>query len=168
VGMRGSRIQAISDELYGEKMDLIVWSEDPAEFISKSLSPAKVSKVVLDREKKKAYVTVPDDMLSLAIGKGGQNVRLSARLTGWHIDVKSESERKKEDEVKVSDIIAQFTELRGVGEKTAKTLVAYGFKSIEDMSRVSEKDLEGVSGIGPATAKKIYDEARNWMKEKKK
>jgi len=168
VGVHGVRIQAIISELNGERIDLIPYVEDTEKYISNALNPAKVLKVVLEIEKKNAKVTVADEMLSLAIGKAGQNVRLAARLTGWHIDIKSESFRKSEEKTFHDDIINKLSELPGVGSKTAENLAGYGFKSIESIASTELSALEGVSGIGKLTAKKIHRLAQEWVEQNKK
>ena len=168
VGVHGVRIQAIISELNGERIDLIPYVEDTEKYISNALNPAKVLKVVLEIEKKNAKVTVADEMLSLAIGKAGQNVRLAARLTGWHIDIKSESFRKSEEKTSHDDIINKLSELPGVGNKTAENLAGYGFKSIESIASTELSALEGVSGIGKLTAKKIHRLAQEWVEQNKK
>ncbi|NIM03716.1 transcription termination/antitermination protein NusA [bacterium] len=156
VGVKGSRVQAIINELNGERMDLIAYSSEPATYVASSLSPAKVLNVSMEKEKKNALVVVADDQLSLAIGKAGQNVRLAARLTGWHIDIKSESQMKKAKEVVVSDL----TKLSGVGKVTAKLLSDNGFTTMEKIASSSVSELTKISGIGPKFAEKIYSAAK--------
>lgn len=167
VGVKGVRIQAIISELNGERMDLIPYDENPETYVSNSLNPAKVLRVELDTEHRNAKVTVADEMLSLSIGKSGQNVRLAARLTGWHIDIKSESQRKEEVKTRQDGVLNKLLEIPGVGEKTARNLLGYGFTSIESIAGADASVLEGVSGIGKASAKKIYKAAKDWVKEKK-
>jgi len=156
VGVKGSRVQAIINELNGERMDLIPYSNEPATYIASSLSPAKVLSVNVEKDKKNALVAVADDQLSLAIGKAGQNVRLAARLTGWHIDIKSESQMKKAKEAEVSEL----TKLPGVGKVTAQLLSQHGFTTLEKIATSSTSELTKISGIGQKLAEKIYNAAK--------
>jgi len=156
VGVKGSRVQAIINELNGERMDLISYSNDPATYIASSLSPAKVLSVTVEKDKKNALVVVADDQLSLAIGKAGQNVRLAARLTSWHIDIKSESQMKKAKEAEVSEL----TKLPGVGKVTAQLLSQHGFTTLEKIASSSISELTKISGIGQKSAEKIYKAAK--------
>lgn len=164
VGVKGSRIQSIINELNGERMDLIPWVDNIEKFIKNSLSPAKVQKVIMDKDKRTAHVTVDDDMLSLSIGKSGQNVRLASRLTGMHIDIKSESQRKEESKSKSEVVIKELTQLPGVGKKTAESLFDYGFESAETIASADVSSLKGVPGIGEGSAKKIIEAAKKMKK----
>lgn len=164
VGMKGSRIQAITKELRNEKLDIIQWSENETEFIIHALSPAKITRVILDREKKRALVIVPNDQLSLAIGKKGQNARLSARLTNWRIDVKNEDEFKEVQRQTLSKIFKDNTEvqedvslssLEGIGEKTIQRLEAAGLHCLKDIKKAGTEQLESIEGIGKKTAEKL-------------
>lgn len=159
VGMRGQRVKNIVRELGGEKIDIIRWSVNTAEFIMSSLSPAEISSVKLNEAAKRAEVIVVDDQLSLAIGKKGQNVRLAAKLTGWNIDIRSKSEIEKLRDIAVG-------ELEGVGPKTEKALVKAGFKTTGDISKVDIKELTKVEGIGKKTAEKILKSAKELMEKK--
>ncbi len=167
VGVKGTRIKAIINELYGERIDLVLWSEEPSVYIANALSPAKVENVVINKEKKETFVTVADDMLSLAIGKSGQNVRLAARLTGWHIDIKSESQRKKIIKEKVDQQKSVLLQIPGIGDKLVKNIYAAGFTSLETIVKSGRDALKGVSGIGEATAKKIYAYAKKQLEKNK-
>jgi N utilization substance protein A len=167
VGMRGSRVKNIVRELRGEKIDIIRWSEDPKEFITGALSPAKVSDMEIDKEKKSARVLVADDQLSLAIGKRGQNVRLACKLTGWDIDIRSVSggkkkeEKKKEEKKKESDLSA----LSGIGEKTQTALIEAGFESLKQLAKADPVELTKVKGIGKKKAEKLIAQAGELMGE---
>jgi N utilization substance protein A len=130
VGMKGSRVQNVVQELQGEKIDIVPWSPDPARYVSNALSPAQVSLVVVDEEKKTLVVVVPDDQLSLAIGRQGQNVRLAAALLGWRIDVKSEQKYAKFSEEGFQSLL----EVQGMDEKTAEALYDAGFSSAQDLA----------------------------------
>src|SRR4029453_10146827 len=130
VGMRGTRVQAVVQELRNEKIDIVEWTVDPAEYVCRALAPAKVSRIILDEDEHAMEVIVPDDQLSLAIGKKGQNVRLASRLTGWKLDVRSESEA--EDEARHAR--ASLSAIPGLGDVTAELLYQYGFKSAEGVA----------------------------------
>lgn len=182
VGMKGSRVQSVVRELRGEKIDIIAWNEDPRNFIAKALSPAVVERVGINEEEKLAAVIVPDQQLSLAIGKKGQNVRLAAKLTGWKIDILSESEydkRKftekekeleealvKEAEAKRQRILG-LTKIPSVGEKTAETLLDHGFTSIERIATATEEELMAVPKIGAKTAAKLIASAKEVLEQTK-
>ncbi len=161
VGIKGARVKPIIDELRGERIDLIPYSADPVKYIAAALAPAKVISVVLISEnEKKAEVMVTDDMLSLAIGKNGHNVRLAAKLTGWHIDVKSEGQKKQENEEKAVKQAEELEKLEGIGEKTIEVLVNAGFCNIEKLTKLTVEDLTTLPGIGPKTAEKIIEAAK--------
>src|SRR5215475_5416637 len=156
VGMRGTRVQAVVQELRGEKIDIVPWTLDPAEYVCRALAPAKVSKIIMDEDEHSMEVIVPDDQLSLAIGKKGQNVRLASRLTGWKLDVRSESEA--EDEARRAR--ASLSAIPGLGDVTAELLYQYGFKSAEELA-ASDLDTVGeIDGIGSERAAGILDAAR--------
>jgi N utilization substance protein A len=147
VGMRGSRVQAVVQELQGEKIDIIPWSPDQATFIVNALAPAEVTKVVLDDEGRRVEVVVPDDQLSLAIGRRGQNVRLASQLTRYDVDILTEaeeSERRQEDFRKRSGL---FVEGLDVDDVIAGLLVTEGFGSIEDIVNVDDEELAGIEGF---------------------
>jgi transcription termination/antitermination protein NusA len=161
VGVKGSRVRPIIDELRGERIDLIAWSSDAAKYISASLSPAKVISVnIVNESEKQAEIVVSDDMLSLAIGKSGQNARLAARLTGWHIDIKSESQRKEAAQERVAHSTEELAKLEGVGPKTIDILIKGGWGSIEKLSHAKPDDLTGLRGVGEKTAVKIVQAAK--------
>lgn len=187
VGVKGSRIRTIIDELKGERIDVIIFNNDPATYIAKALSPAKTESVTVDTPNKKAEVIVPDDQLSLAIGKAGQNVRLAAKLTGWHIDIKSQSDKKlqaqasiaaaeaaaaatQEAEMPKGDSAAAddsgLTRLPAVGEKLQAELINKGFDTLEKIASVSAEDLTQVPGIGPKKAEKIIAAAKEIIEQK--
>lgn len=161
VGIKGARVKPIIDELRGERIDLIPYSEDASKYISAALAPAKVISVVLiSQDDKKAEVLVGDDMLSLAIGKNGHNVRLAAKLTGWHIDVKSEGQKKQESEEKVEQQTEALEKLEGISDKNIEILVKAGFSNIEKLAQLTVDDLTTLPGIGPKTAEKIIEAAK--------
>ncbi|HSD11088.1 MAG TPA: transcription termination factor NusA [Candidatus Binatia bacterium] len=143
VGMKGSRVQSVVQELRGEKIDIVHWTPDPAEFVARAMAPARVSKIVMDEDAHSMEVIVPDDQLSLAIGKKGQNVRLASRLTGWNLDVRSDSEAEEETRRTRLSLSA----IPGVGDVTAELLFQHGFKSAEEVAQADEATLAEVDGI---------------------
>jgi len=167
VGMRGSRVQMVVHELGGERIDILPWSSVPETFIASALSPAKIVRVSIDEDEKSARVVVPDDQLSLAIGRRGQNVRLAAKLTGWNIDIKSQSEAESEAKDKIAKSIFKstpVTDLEGVGPKIAEKLHEAGFSSIEDVADTDVEHLTEVPGIGAKTAERLHLAALERMK----
>lgn len=163
VGVKGARIKPIIDELRGERIDLIPYSSDPVRYITAAISPAKVISVtIVSDTEKKAEVIVADDQLSLAIGKSGHNVRLAARLTGWHIDVKSEQQKKQEMEQKLVEQTSALEQLKekGVSDKIIDLLVQAGISNIQKLSELKVDDLTTLPGIGPKTAEKIIEAAK--------
>ncbi|MBK5961070.1 transcription termination/antitermination protein NusA [Rhodoplanes elegans] len=163
VGMRGSRVQAVVNELQGEKIDIIPWSPDIATFVVNALAPAEVAKVVLDEDKERIAVVVPDQQLSLAIGRRGQNVRLASQLTGWDIDIlteQEESERRQADFEKRSKL---FMEALNVDEVVGQLLASEGFTSVEDLAAVDEKEISGIEGFDEETAQELQTRAREYL-----
>jgi len=156
VGMKGSRVQSVVQELRGEKIDIIPHNSDAAKFVCNALSPAKVSKVYLNDEEKYMEIVVADDQLSLAIGKRGQNVRLASKLTGWKIDIKSESKMEKLSE----EVVERLSALPGVGEIIARVLYDEGFYTVEDVAEAEGAELGRISGIGEKKGEKIVEAAR--------
>jgi transcription termination/antitermination protein NusA len=161
VGVKGSRVRPIIDELRGERIDLIAWSPDSAKYIAASLSPAKVISVnIVNEADKQAEIIVSDDMLSLAIGKSGQNARLAARLTGWHIDIKSETQRKEAAQERAAHSAEELSKLEGVGPKTIDILIKGGWGSLQKLSNAKPDDLTGLRSVGEKTAIKIIESAK--------
>jgi N utilization substance protein A len=156
VGMRGTRVQAVVQELRNEKIDIVEWTNDPAEYVCRALAPAKVSKIIMDEDEHAMEVIVPDDQLSLAIGKKGQNVRLASRLTGWRLDVRSESDA--EDEARRAR--ASLTAIPGISDVTAELLYQGGFKSAHDLAASDENGVAEIDGIGAERALGILAAAR--------
>ncbi|MFZ1989868.1 MAG: transcription termination factor NusA [Alphaproteobacteria bacterium] len=167
VGMRGSRVQAVVNELQGEKIDIIQWSGDPATFIVNALAPAEVTKVVLDEEDQRIEVVVPDEQLSLAIGRRGQNVRLASQLTGWDIDIlteKEESERRQEEFKAKSQM---FIETLDVDEVIAQLLVSEGFTELDEVAYVDLHELAQIEGFDEDTALELQTRAREYLDRKR-
>ncbi|MGD1870809.1 MAG: transcription termination factor NusA, partial [Neomegalonema sp.] len=140
VGMRGSRVQAVVNELQGEKIDIIPWSEDAATFIVNALQPAEVAKVVLDEDAQRIEVVVPDDQLSLAIGRRGQNVRLASQLTGWDIDIMTEAEESERRQKEFNERTDAFVAALNVDEMVAQLLVSEGFSSLDEVAYVDQEE----------------------------
>jgi N utilization substance protein A len=156
VGMRGTRVQAVVQELRGEKIDIVHWTPDPAEYVCRALQPAKVSKILMDEEGKSMEVIVPDDQLSLAIGRKGHNVRLASKLSGWQLDVRSESEA--EDEARRAR--ASLTGVPEIGDLTAELLYQSGFKSAEEVAQADIQSVADIDGIGAERAPTVVESAR--------
>jgi len=154
VGVKGSRIQTIVRELAGEKIDIVPWSPDPSVLVSRALNPAKVSRALVNEAERVVRVIVPDDQLSLAIGRGGQNARLAAKLTGWGIDIVGETEHARELEIDLSQRV-DVSELPGVGPKLADSLRGAGYRYVQDLDGVATEDILRVPGVGEKTADKI-------------
>jgi len=156
VGMKGSRVQNVVQELRGEKIDIIPWHLDPAKFVCNALAPAEISRVIIDETNKSMEVIVPDEFLSIAIGKKGQNVRLASKLTGWHLDVKSETRYSKAMQIGYDSLVA----LPGIGISMADALYELGFYSAEEVSTAAPEDLIQVRGIGEEKARKLIAAAQ--------
>ena len=165
VGMRGSRVQAVVNELQGEKIDIIPWSEDAATFIVNALQPAEVVKVVLDEDAERIEVVVPDDQLSLAIGRRGQNVRLASQLTGWDIDILTEAEESERRQKEFTERSENFMRLLNVDEVVAQLLVSEGFTSLEEVAYVEVDELEAIEGFDEETAEELQARARESIEE---
>jgi N utilization substance protein A len=168
VGVRGSRVQAVVNELQGEKIDIIEWAADPATFVVNALSSAEVSKVVIDETKGRIEVVVPDDQLSLAIGRRGQNVRLASQLTGWSIDILTEaveSERRAEEFRSLSEL---FVEALNVEEVIAQLLVTEGFTSVEEVAFIPVEDLAAIEGFDEGIAEELHNRAQLHLENKQK
>jgi N utilization substance protein A len=167
VGVKGSRVQAVVRELNGEKIDVVQWSSDVSLFVSRSLSPAKVLKCVLNERAGSARVVIVDDQYSLAIGRGGQNARLAAKLTGLKIDILSESQYKEQLE-RDKESLVMLAKTPGVSNKMVDRLILAGYMSASDMAQATEKDLTQIKGIGKKTAAKIIETALGIDEELKK
>jgi len=155
VGMKGSRVQSVVQELRGERIDIIPWNQDQAKYVCNSLAPAKISRVYIDEENRYMEVVVADDQLSLAIGKKGQNVRLASKLTGWKIDIKSESKMEKIS----SEILEKFKNLPYIGDVHSRVLYNEGFRSIKEVSEVDPEELARVLEIEKEKAAEIVEGA---------
>ena len=163
VGMRGSRVQAVVNELQGEKVDIIPWSPDPAAFIVNALAPAEVTKVVLDEDVQRIEVVVPDEQLSLAIGRRGQNVRLASQLTGWDIDIMTEAQESERRQTEFVERTSLFMEALDVDEMIAQLLASEGFTSLEEVAYVPVEEITHIEGFDEETAQEIQNRARDHL-----
>ncbi|MBG1232810.1 transcription termination factor NusA [Aestuariivirga litoralis] len=163
VGMRGSRVQAVVNELQGEKIDIIQWSPDVATFVVNALAPAEVSKVVLDEEAERIEVVVPDEQLSLAIGRRGQNVRLASQLTGWDIDILTEAEESERRQKEFAARTDRFVAALDVDETLAQLLASEGFDKVEEIALVDPREISSIEGLDEATAEELQNRAREFL-----
>jgi N utilization substance protein A len=163
VGMRGSRVQAVVNELQGEKIDIIPWTADPANFVVNALAPAEVAKVVLDEDRQRMEVVVPDQQLSLAIGRRGQNVRLASQLTGWDIDIVTEQEESEHRQAEFEKRSKLFIEALNVDEMVGQLLASEGFTSVEELAMTDEKDIAGIEGFDEDTARELQSRAAEYL-----
>ncbi len=165
VGMRGVRVQAVVTELQGEKVDIIQWSPDAATFIVNALAPAEVVKVVLDEEAHRIEVVVPDDQLSLAIGRRGQNVRLASQLTGWYIDILTEAEESERRQSEAKVRTRMFMDALDVDDMIAHLLVAEGFTSVEEVAFVPTEDISSIEGFDEDLAAELQNRAKAFVEK---
>ena len=179
VGMRGSRVKDIVRELQGERVDIVRWSDDLKEYVKAALNPVEITEMKIDKTNKKISLVVPDDQLSMGIGRHGQNIRLASKLIGWDIDIRGKEAKSKEaleaasrelgggtvetaetGDAKSAAGGTSVSELEGVGPKTAKALSAAGYDTVEKIKGVSVEDLTKIDGVGPKTAEKIIKSAK--------
>jgi len=165
VGMRGSRVQAVVAELQGEKIDIIPWNEDPATFLVNALQPAEVAKVVFDEESDRIEVVVPDEQLSLAIGRRGQNVRLASQLTGFDIDIMTEAQESERRQAEFAERTQLFMDTMNVDEMVAQLLVSEGFATLEEVAYVDTDELLSIDGFDQNTAEELQARARESLDE---
>jgi N utilization substance protein A len=163
--MRGSRVQAVVNELQGEKIDIIQWSPDAATFIVNALAPAEVVKVVLDEDAERIEVVVPDPQLSLAIGRKGQNVRLASQLTGWDIDIMTEASESERRQAEFAERSTTFMEALDVDEVIAQLLASEGFSSVEEVAFVEPSEIASIEGFDENTAAEIQTRAREHLEK---
>jgi N utilization substance protein A len=161
VGMKGSRVQAVVQELRGEKIDIVPWDRDPARFVCAAIQPAEVNKVIVNEADGRMELVVPDEKLSLAIGRKGQNVRLAWHLTGWKLDIISESKFKQMEE----EAIAQLGRIDGVTEQVARNMYRMGFRALEEVAEATSEEIGGIQGVGPENAEKIRGAAETTMEK---
>ena len=161
VGMRGSRVQAVTGELAQERVDIVLWNEDPAQFVINALAPAEVSKITVDEEKHSMDIVVDEENLAQAIGRGGQNVRLASELTGWEINIMKEDEWKQKSEEESSGIRAVFMDKLDVDEEVANILMEEGFSSLEEVAYVSRAEMLEIEAFDETTVDELRSRARN-------
>lgn len=161
VGLRGARVQAVTNELAGERVDIVLWSADPAEFVVGALAPAEVSSIVVDEEKHSMDVVVDEDNLAIAIGRGGQNVRLASELTGWSINLMTEEESQKKSEAETAGLRVLFMEKLDVDEEVANILIDEGFTGLEEIAYVPLHEMLEIDAFDEATVQELRERARN-------
>src|SRR3954467_5210486 len=167
VGMKGSRVQGGVNEVQGEKIDIIPWSPDIATFVVNALAPAEVAKVVIDEDRERIEVVVPDtnNQLSLAIGRRGQNVRLASQLTGWDIDILTEQEESERRQADFENSTRVFMEALNVDEVVGQLLASEGFTSVEELALVDVRELAGIEGFDEETANELQSRAREYLEQ---
>jgi N utilization substance protein A len=168
VGMRGSRVQAVVNELQGERIDIIPWNDDAATFIVNALQPAEVTKVVMDEDENRIEVVVPDEQLSLAIGRRGQNVRLASQLSGWAIDILTEEQESERRQKEFQERSALFMNSLDVDEMIAQLLVSEGFETLEEVGYVAQDELTSIDGFDEDTAAELQARARDFLEQQAK
>jgi len=161
VGMRGARVQAVTQELAGERVDIVLWSEDPAQFVIGALAPAEVSSILVDEDKHSMDVVVDEENLAIAIGRSGQNVRLASELTGWTINLMTEAESNKKNEEEASSVRKLFMERLDVDEEVANTLIQEGFSTLEEVAYVPINEMMEIEGFDEATVNELRNRARD-------
>jgi N utilization substance protein A len=161
VGMRGSRVQAVTNELAGERVDIVLWSDDPAQFVIGALAPANVSSIVVDEDKHAMDVVVDEDNLAIAIGRSGQNVRLASELTGWQINIMTAEESQQKQEGEQATIRAKFMEKLDVDEEVANILIGEGFSSLDEIAYVPMNELLEIEAFDQQTVEELRNRARN-------
>jgi N utilization substance protein A len=161
VGMRSSRVQAVISELAGERVDIVLWSDDPATFIINALAPAEISSIMVDEEKHSMDIVVDDDNLAQAIGRGGQNVRLASELTGWELNIMTVEESKAKHEQETSQICQLFMQKLDVDEEIAEILVQEGFVTLEEVAYVPLNEMLEIESLDEETVNEIRNRARN-------
>ena len=163
VGMRGSRVQAVSNELNGERVDIILWDDNAAQFVINAMSPAEVVSIVVDEDSHTMDVAVAEENLSQAIGRGGQNIRLASQLTGWELNVMSETQAEEKTEAEITALINMFVEQLDVGEDVANILVQEGFSSIEEVAYVSASEMLDIEEFDEAIVEELRGRAKDMM-----
>ena len=163
VGMRGSRIQAITNELQGERIDIVLWDDNPAQYVINSLAPAEVMSIVQDEDSQSMEVAVKEDQLSQAIGKNGQNVRLASALTGWHINVMAESDAEQKQKQEQEKLMQMFVKALDIDEDVAEVLVGEGFTSLEEVAYVDSKEMLAVEGFDAEIVDELQERAKTAM-----
>jgi N utilization substance protein A len=163
VGMRGSRVQSVSNELAGERVDIILWDENPAQFVINAMSPAEVTSIVVDEDTHTMNIAVEEDKLAMAIGRGGQNVRLASELTGWELNVMTEKEAEERSDEENQRLLAEFKQKLDVDEEVAGILVAEGFSTIEEVAYVPEAELDAIEEFDAEIVNELRNRARDYL-----
>ena len=163
VGMRGSRVQSVSNELAGERVDIILWDENPAQFVINAMSPAEVTSIVVDEDTHTMNIAVEEDKLAMAIGRGGQNVRLASALTGWELNVMTEREAEERSDEENQRLLAEFREKLDVDDEVAGILVAEGFSTIEEVAYVPEAELDSIEEFDAEIVTELRNRARDYL-----
>jgi N utilization substance protein A len=163
VGMRGSRVQAVTQELAGERVDIVLWSDDPAKFVIGALAPADVSGIVVDEERHSMDVVVDEENLAIAIGRSGQNVRLASELTGWQINLMSQEESQRKSDEESSSVRALFVEKLDVDEDLANLLIQEGFSTLEEVAYVPINEMLEIEGLDEATVNELRSRAKDTL-----
>ncbi len=163
VGMRGSRVQAVSNELAGERVDIILWDDNPAQFVINAMSPAEVTGIVVDEERHSMDIAVDEDKLSLAIGRGGQNIRLASELSGWELNVMTEADAEAKSEQETRELVALFKKQLDVDEEIAMILVQEGFSSIEEVAYVPASELVAIEEFDDEIVEELRNRARDTL-----
>ena len=163
VGMRGSRVQSVSNELAGERVDIILWDENPAQFVINAMSPAEVTSIVVDEDTHSMNIAVEEDKLAMAIGRGGQNVRLASELTGWELNVMTEKEAEERSDEENQKLLAEFKDKLDVDEEVAGILVAEGFSTIEEVAYVPEAELNSIEEFDADMVNELRNRARDYV-----
>jgi N utilization substance protein A len=161
VGMRGSRVQAVTQELAGERVDIVLWSEDPAKFVIGALAPADVASIIVDEEKHSMDVVVDEENLAIAIGRSGQNVRLASELTGWQINLMSQEESQRKSDEESASVRALFVEKLDVDEDLANLLIQEGFSTLEEVAYVPINEMLEIEGLDEATVNELRSRAKD-------
>jgi N utilization substance protein A len=161
VGMRGSRVQAVTQELAGERVDIVLWSADPAQFVIGALAPAEVSSIVVDEEKHAMDVVVDEENLAVAIGRSGQNVRLASELTGWQINLMSQEESQRKSDEESASVRTLFVEKLDVDEDLANLLIQEGFSTLEEVAYVPINEMLEIEGLDEATVNELRSRAKD-------
>jgi len=163
VGMRGSRVQSVSNELAGERVDIILFDENPAQFVINAMSPAEVTSIVVDEDTHTMNIAVEEDKLAMAIGRGGQNVRLASELTGWELNVMTEKEAEERSDEENQRLLAEFKEKLDVDDEVAGILVAEGFSTIEEVAYVPEAELDAIDEFDADIVSELRNRARDYL-----
>jgi N utilization substance protein A len=163
VGMRGSRVQSVSNELAGERVDIILWDENPAQFVINAMSPAEVTSIVVDEDTHTMNIAVEEDKLAMAIGRGGQNVRLASELTGWELNVMTEKEAEERSDEENQRLLAEFKQKLDVDDEVAGILVAEGFSTIEEVAYVPEAELDSIEEFDADIVNELRNRARDYL-----